>query len=267
MEESKERRERLRVMRAKADQAENSTNNETTPAMPFSHLSNPLVDTSAATPSQEASRFDFYTNPMAPFSANKKRNTATHHIPSHHYAYPVPGPTSEMTQVAPQFQSNYYPYQGNLGPPNVPGSTMATQPRGHNFLSPGFRPMGMDSPSNAGRGGNRWHGSSLSPGSGRRGGRRGMGGRSSSTMDRQLGPERFYDYSMIEDPWKFLTPVSWKEVDAPLSRLYTSEASRPSFDMHKTKAEHTSNSLNPQPSLAEYLAASFSEAVNDAPSP
>ncbi|KAF4375305.1 hypothetical protein F8388_024024 [Cannabis sativa] len=284
MEESKERKERLRLMRAKADQAENSKDSETTLAMPF-HLSNPLIETSAATPPQEPSRFDFYTDPMAAFTANKKRNTESHHVSLDHYThtppinsgspmlrapYPVPGPRAEMTPIAHQFQGSYFLDQGNLGPSNGPGSTMGynfpgVQPRGHNFQSPRFGPMG--SPFNTGRGGsgNRWQGNSLSHGSGRRGGGggRGMGGRF-STMERPLGPERFSHSSMIEDPWKFLTPVTWKGVDAPLSRLYTSEASRSSFEMHKTKVDNTPKNVSSQPSLAEYLAASFDEAANDA---
>ncbi|PON89843.1 M-phase-specific PLK1-interacting protein-like [Trema orientale] len=341
MEESEKRRERLRAMRAEAAQAENSNSIETTPGIPC-YLSNPLIETTAAMLSQEASRatprFDFYTDPMAAFSANKRRNTTSNQSSSDYYTPPVnsgssmlrfpssvPGPrNTEMTPLHHQFQSNYsldqrmyqprgfghnyvshrapigisrpfYMDQGNLdtsiGPSSAAGYNFpTTQPRGHNFPCPRFSPTGSPSfnagqgrahwldqsaspvsghgggPSpSSGRGGNRWRGSSPSPNPGRRGGRGlGSSGRPFTT-DRPQGPEGFYDDSMIEDPWKFLTPVIWKEVDAPLRSLSTPDSSR-SLGMKKTTVSDALNKSNSQPSLAEYLAASFNEAVNDAPS-
>ena len=189
--------------------------------------------------------------------------------------------------------------QGNLGPSTTPCfsanynyRSQSPGPRGGRIWSPGFGPTG--GPYNApqgggqwgnnsprpgsgcrgspnpswGRGGGRWHGSSSpSPGSGRRGGRGpGSGGRS-ITVDRPLGAERFYNDSMIEDPWKILEPIIWREVEVPLSGPDSSKPWTPrSLGTKKAKVSDDSNKSGSQPSLAEYLAASFNEAVGDAPS-
>lgn len=91
MEESEKRRERLRAMRAEAARSENSNSIEAS-AMP-GYLSNPLVEISAAFPAQEESRrtprFDFYTDPMAAFSGNNRRNNTNDQISSHFLTPPV----------------------------------------------------------------------------------------------------------------------------------------------------------------------------------
>ena len=223
----------------------------------------------------------------------------TNHLPDQRmYQARAPG-HNYIPQRSPVELSRPYMDQVNLASSIGPGSIVSynfptTQPRGHNFSSPQFGPTGSpfnagpgrahwlshsSSPGsgrgggpspNLGRGERRWHGRSPSPGSGQRGGR-GLGSSDHpSAMDRPFGPERFYDDSMIEDPWKFLTPVIWKEVAAPLSRLSTPDSSRSwtprSPSMKKTKVSDASNKTSSQPSLAEYLASSFNEAVNDAPS-
>ena len=77
MEESEKRKERLESMRMEAAHAEVSNNVETS-AMPGC-LSNPLSETSSSLTVQDdfcttpTLRFDYYTDPMAAFSANKKR--------------------------------------------------------------------------------------------------------------------------------------------------------------------------------------------------
>ncbi|XP_059461269.1 protein SICKLE isoform X2 [Corylus avellana] len=145
-------------------------------------------------------------------------------------------------------------------------------------LSPSPRP---------GRGGGHWYGSSMSPGSGQglspsprpgRGGGRSYGssmrpglgwssGRGQGSHTPQ-GAERFYNESMLEDPWKFLKPVLWRSVVAPVSRWNTSYSSKSwtgkSHSTKKARVSEASNKSSPQPSLAEYLAASFNEALNDA---
>ncbi|KAK7275847.1 hypothetical protein RIF29_16973 [Crotalaria pallida] len=83
-----------------------------------------------------------------------------------------------------------------------------------------------------------------------------------SNEDRAYGQDRFYKRSMIEDPWKLLKPVIWKpKYAAPLnSKSWTSKSV-------STKSEGSSAfSVKPdsEPSLAEYLAAAFSEAANNA---
>lgn len=144
--------------------------------------------------------------------------------------------------------------------------------------SPGFGHGGSPSPS-SGRGGYHWQ-SGRSPASGQRGGRgnfspglgrrggRGLGSYARpSATDRPLGPEKYYDNSMVEDPWKFLKPVIWKGVDDPLNGLGTPKSSGSSiFGTKRAKTSEVSSRSNNQPSLAEYLAASLNEAVSDASS-
>ncbi|GMN40157.1 hypothetical protein TIFTF001_009387 [Ficus carica] len=354
MEESEKRRERLRAMRAEAARSENSNSIEAS-AMP-GYLSNPLVEISAAVSAQEESRrtprFDFYTDPMAAFSGNNRRNNTNDQISSHFLTPPVnngspmfrsssplpagPG-NAGITPVAHQFQSNYPPnprmyqpqgfghnpisgspmgmsrpfnmhqgnmdpsgmsrpfnmHQGNMDPSIGPGSAASyynfpsNQPRESRFPSPRFGPTGSPSfnagqgradwhnhsPNPAlgcggspgpGRGGGRWHGSRGSPGSGRRGGRGPGSGGHHFTMDRPQGPERFYDKSMIEDPWKFLEPVV---MDASFSSSNTPDSSKSWIPRYigakKAKVSDATNKSSSQPSLAEYLASSFDEAVND----
>jgi hypothetical protein len=101
----------------------------------------------------------------------------------------------------------------------------------------------------------------MSPGSGWSSGR----GRGSHTPQ---GPERFYNESMLADPWKFLKPVLWRSVGGPVNSLNTPYSSRSwtgkSHDTKKARVSEASNKSSSQPSLAEYLAASFNEALNDA---
>lgn len=89
-----------------------------------------------------------------------------------------------------------------------------------------------------------------------------------SAQDRPLGREKFYNASMLEDPWKFLKPVSWRGGYAPLNNVNTPDSSKSwTTKPHGTKKPRVveaSNNSTSQPSLAEYLAASFNEAVNDA---
>lgn len=104
----------------------------------------------------------------------------------------------------------------------------------------------------------------MSPGLGCSGGRgrgphsRGFGG------DGKQGPECFYDKSMDEDPWQELEPLVWK------SRNFKSPGSSNSWfpksiSMKKPRVSEASRQSSSQPSLAEYLAASFNEATNAAP--
>lgn len=78
---------------------------------------------------------------------------------------------------------------------------------------------------------------------------RGSPGFGPPASDRQLGPEQFYNASMVEEnPWKGLPPVSWKQGVDAISYGSTNKAS----------FSEGSNKSTTQPNLAEYLAASFS---------
>ncbi|CAK9309085.1 unnamed protein product [Citrullus colocynthis] len=156
---------------------------------------------------------------------------------------------------------------------------------------PSHPPMEMSSPSHvSGPRGNcytnpnqdraNYHSSNPSPGyqgshghhghmtpSPRFGSGRGTGshGRHSSS-DKSPGPEQFYNASMLEDPWKVLQPCIWT-TNSPLSNsVKSSESWISKFGTKKARVSDSSGRSGSQPSLAEYLAASFKEAVEDAPS-
>ncbi|BBG95871.1 hydroxyproline-rich glycoprotein family protein [Prunus dulcis] len=71
------------------------------------------------------------------------------------------------------------------------------------------------------------------------------------------------------DPWKFLKPVIWKGVDTPMKRFYSPGSSKPPIEKSSSTKDASisegSNKSTSQPSLAEYLAASFNDAVKDTP--
>ncbi|KAK3027036.1 hypothetical protein RJ639_041191 [Escallonia herrerae] len=167
------------------------------------------------------------------------------------------------------------PGSGPGGSPGVAqgGSTDFNPGRGRgqwfsNSPGPGSGRGGSPHP-NSGRGRGQWLGNNVSPVSGRSGGR---GRGSHYNVSAELRPDRYYNKSMMEDPWKFLEPVIWKPVenlnipDSPKSWLPKSIS---------TKRERISGSpgkSSSKPSLAEFLAASFneaasSEATTDEPSP
>ncbi|XP_039033108.1 protein SICKLE-like [Hibiscus syriacus] len=65
-----------------------------------------------------------------------------------------------------------------------------------------------------GRGRSRGYTGSSTPGLGRSVGRgQGFRGRSSAS-NRILGPESYFDQSMLEDPWQHLEPIPWKRQEA-----------------------------------------------------
>ncbi|GMY16549.1 protein SICKLE-like isoform X4 [Fagus crenata] len=169
--------------------------------------------------------------------------------------------------------SNSFPYnpaRGGLlpspgfGPRGSPHFNTG-QGRGHwvsHSPTPGSGRGGSPCPG-SGRRGSRWYGSSGSPGLGQSSGR-GRGSRA-----RLSGPEQFYNESMLEDPWKFLKPVVWRSVNVYVNSLNTPDSSKSwitkSLSTKNPKVSEPSNKSSSQPSLAEYLAASFNEAVNNAP--
>lgn len=97
MNKSEKGRERLKAIRMEAAHAENS-NNVVFASMPC-NLANPLVDTSTAMSLNEGScatsRFDFYTDPMAAFSADKKRNNAGNQISPYYFTSSIDNVSSK----------------------------------------------------------------------------------------------------------------------------------------------------------------------------
>lgn len=126
--------------------------------------------------------------------------------------------------------------------------------------NPGFR--GSFSP---GRGSYGHHGN-MTP-SPRFGYGRATGSHGRHSSSDKSGPEQFYNISMLEDPWKVLQPCIWTTI-APLSNsAKPSEYWISKFGTKKARVSDSSSSRSSsqQPSLAEYLAASFKEAIEEAP--
>lgn len=162
-----------------------------------------------------------------------------------------------------------------------------------NFPSPGYGPA-LSPRFNSGQGRGQWYnhrpnpvsgyGGSPSPNSQRGGGRwyggrpiygsrhtsgTGLGSRGRGpAMNSSLGPEKFYNDSMVEDPWKSLPPVIWSGVESSSNISVSAESSKfssASFSAKRTKASEASNKFSSQPSLAEYLASSLIETTQDEP--
>ncbi|KAL9172579.1 hypothetical protein ABFS82_03G056800 [Erythranthe guttata] len=153
----------------------------------------------------------------------------------------------------PNFNQNHVNY---ATPPNFPRG-------GNNFTSPSFR-QGDSSHTNYGRGRGEYnsnsHNNSGRGGRGRSQGNRGAGSHNSVSADQR--PDLYYRKEMVEDPWKMLTPVIWKGVDA----LGSDQSWLPksiAVKRAKVSPEAAKTSISQQ-SLAEYLAASFNDSTDEA---
>lgn len=119
----------------------------------------------------------------------------------------------------------------------------------------GYRP-------NLGRGSGQWLDNNASPGTARSGGRGGRGRGSHDNISAEVRPDLYYNKSMVEDPWKFLTPVIWTREESPVNTFKSSSWLPKSISTQRAKASGASSESNKsQPSLAEYLAASFNDAT------
>lgn len=148
------------------------------------------------------------------------------------------------------------PYPVHQGSPNF-----RTPPHGrgqwsNNSPGRGLGRGGSPSP-DMGRGRGPWDGSRMSPGSRYSGGR----GRGSGFDG---GAHSFYDKSMLEDPWETLTPVLWQRVSASRSNLHNRASFQRTPSAKKPRVSGTVDTSSSKQSLAEFLAASFDEAVGDA---
>ncbi|BAT81695.1 hypothetical protein LR48_Vigan07g121000 [Vigna angularis] len=104
MEDSEQRKKRLREMRMQADHADVSGAVEGS-AMPGS-LSNPLIEAPLIMPSWDKSnaapRFDFYTDPMSAFSSNKRNNTSIQAAPDSFPPNVGPSPMAQYSSPHPE---------------------------------------------------------------------------------------------------------------------------------------------------------------------
>ncbi|XP_019174434.1 PREDICTED: uncharacterized protein LOC109169981 isoform X2 [Ipomoea nil] len=140
MEESEKRRERLKAMRLEAAQA--GTQDEAEISM---DLANPLIESQTAQPSiaepYSRPRFDFYTDPMAAYSADKRKSKHSPPVSQPFSTPPRPGHSDspayhaqgsyfldQRPQQAHGVHNTFSPLQSSLpgtlpeNPPNVWGS-------------------------------------------------------------------------------------------------------------------------------------------------
>lgn len=157
-------------------------------------------------------------------------------------------------------------------PPNLSGGTNCYSPqrggspnfnygrgRGQRF-NDNPRPGHGNSPFQAGRGRNN----SFNPSAQSHRGRSG----SHNNVSAEVRPDRFYDKSMVEDPWKMIKPVLWRTRYAFLKNSgiihkYQNSSVPNSIKEKKARLTNESNKSTAEPSLSEYLAASFNEEVDN----
>ncbi|VFQ75196.1 unnamed protein product [Cuscuta campestris] len=302
MEESEKRRERLKAMRMEADCVRGEAENSNMGVSSGHGLANPLLSENQTSQQGVADlrpRFDYYTDPMAAYSADKRRNNHIPQVVSQPHFTPRPA-SSNVTGYPSQgsyFEHDQRPPQAHRPPFRPPMGSSPVHDRlpgspQNAWVSPGGPPSNNYPPNSTrfsnspnhrygqgghgfgyGRGGPMFSnsprpisvpgGSSSSPyqyqGSGRGG--RGGGRWQGNNVDNQR-ENRYYNRSMIEDPWARLQPTIWKKkVNAnPNSSWMPNSIS----SVKKARvSEGPAVKIPPQQSLAEYLAASFGEAVND----
>lgn len=127
MEESEKRKERLKAIREEA--AEGGDNNEEQNSIrgALDHgLTNPLIETPSASfgKDEPRPRFDYYTDPMAAFSANSDKNNLSPQV-----SQPCNTPPRPLSAGSPAYHA-----QGNYNSAKRP-----YQPRGVNAIPLGIR--------------------------------------------------------------------------------------------------------------------------------
>ncbi|KAL6574298.1 hypothetical protein OROHE_001202 [Orobanche hederae] len=207
-------------------------------------------------------------NPVYHYPAVGSPGLSIFHAPRPHFNQSPVGAASPLNRPQLNHTTSF-----NYGtPPNLS--------RGGNFTSPGFRQVecspyvnygqgsgcqGQNSRPNSdsglGRGWGRSFGNnSMSPGSGSSF-RRGVGPRDS--ISAELRPYSYYSKEMVKDPWESLSPVLWKGV----SVFDSSDKSwlPKSIAMKKSKVSSEAPQISiSQQSLAEYLAVSFNDSIDEA---
>ncbi|KAK1418733.1 hypothetical protein QVD17_27879 [Tagetes erecta] len=175
--------------------------------------------------------------------------------------YPSPGPNFRNST---NYGSGPSPHFAN-SPGQSPGRGYPS-PRPNFRNSPNHGPGQGGYPSsgpNQGRGyglgfrNNMTPGPSFVSGRGRGSGQGGGRGRGHNHVTAEERPDRFFNKSMVEDPWKFLEPVIWKS----LKKQWLPH----SVNAKKPRVSESPRQSNSQPSLAEILAASFNETTDDEP--
>ncbi|XP_077234117.1 hydroxyproline-rich glycoprotein family protein [Tasmannia lanceolata] len=234
---------------------------------PQDYLSSPITSTSLMGGSSSSSISGGprspYISPAPPyqFQMNYSPDQTLYETP-----HPIPIYGSWRSPI--RMNSPFSGYRGT--PTSVPGVWNHPGGMPDYGLPPNSTRGNLSSPSygrghsprpNSGRGINPRYNNSPSPRSGWSGGR-GRGSHTYASTREQ--PERFYNKSMLEDPWRLMKPVvrivttkNPKTPDSPNSWLPKS------LSMKKAKVSEVPIELHPQSSLADCFALSFEEAVND----
>lgn len=149
---------------------------------------------------------------------------------------------------------------GNWGSPHPHLGRGQSQWQGHN--SPQTGPRNQHDPyPHSGRGRGRWPGNN-NPSS-MKSGRKVVD--SHDKVSAELRPDKYYDKSMVEDPWEMLKPVIWRRKDTPTS-LDTPDSLKSwlpkSIGAKKARVSESSNKYSSGRSFAEDLAASFHAATS-----
>lgn len=189
--------------------------------------------------------------PPGMYASYPNQATPGMYAPPPSYQGTPPGPPYSHQGTPPGRYGPRPSHQGMYGPPSHQGTPPGiwNASGGFSSPSPGFRPRGSPG---SGRGGSPYSNNT----SGRGRGGRGRGGHDFVTAEER--PDRFYNKSMVEDPWKFLEPVIWG--GGTSSKLWLPKS------LAKKKARVTEGSpkqITSRGSLAEFLVASFEEAVEE----
>ncbi|XP_027332195.1 protein SICKLE [Abrus precatorius] len=304
MEDSEQRKKRLKEMRMQADQAEVSGGIEGS-RMP-GLLSNPLVEAPSTMPSLDRSyaapRFDFYTDPMSAFSSNKRSNTNIQARPDNfpppnfggspmvQYSSPhLESTNTQMTppptQVSPAAYRNPV-WSGPRGP--APHNFPYHPSRGGTYSSPRFEPAGRplynpaqgityrpsyspnpspgyrNSPGPSQGRGRGFWNNTRNPVSGRGSGQGVSFHGHWSNEDRSCGPDRFYKRSMVEDPWKHLKPVIWMATVGSLNTTNPPENSKPWTSKSTSMKREGSSAVSVNSNPGPSLAEYLAAALNEA---
>lgn len=277
MEESEKRKERLKAIREQAAEAGDNNEEQNSIGGPLDHgLTNPLIETPSASSRKDEPRprFDYYTDPMAAFSANNKMNNLSPQVSQPCNTPPRPMNAGSFAYHAQgnynSAQRTYWPRGVNAIPLGIRRNTNPfCMPQGDSTLGSSLgTPNNYSLPNSPQIGGISGHGSPQVSGAGSQYGQgspyQGSGFRSKAYQGSRGGKGRFkfyYNESMMEDPWKALKPVIWKPrgdtQDCLKSRLPNS------ISVKRAKLGETPTKSTPQKCLAEYLAAAFNEAAGE----
>ncbi|PIA56203.1 hypothetical protein AQUCO_00700511v1 [Aquilegia coerulea] len=117
MEESESRKLRLKAMRMEADEVEAIPN--TSSSTESVHLSNPLTDPVLENVPVAAARFDYYSDPLASYTGNKRKSQKTYQnsVPPTTNASPGPANLNMHPSSCQQYNQTHSSDQRMYGPP------------------------------------------------------------------------------------------------------------------------------------------------------